>query len=180
MAPNASFIGVTSTPIEKSDANTRSGFGDYISIYDIQRAVEEKATGTTYDEGHVRPVTYLFAPISNSESPAGPRHASQWGKTLPWIVGATALRKRIQRKMCLFASPELISSAVAIPSTRHTERAIISSSSVRMTRTVARLAFVQITPQSPLCATNCVPGVVRQFISSDGCLCRGVSRARSR
>src|SRR5205823_3466282 len=35
--PNASFIGFTGTPIEKTDANTRAVFGDYISIYDIQR-----------------------------------------------------------------------------------------------------------------------------------------------
>ena len=35
--PNASFIGFTSTPIEKTDANTRAVFGDYIFIYDIQR-----------------------------------------------------------------------------------------------------------------------------------------------
>ena len=34
--PNASFIGFTGTPIEKTDANTRAVFGDYISIYDIQ------------------------------------------------------------------------------------------------------------------------------------------------
>ncbi|MEI7807476.1 MAG: type I restriction endonuclease subunit R, partial [Verrucomicrobiota bacterium] len=39
--PNASFIGFTGTPIEKADANTRAVFGDYISIYDIQRAVED-------------------------------------------------------------------------------------------------------------------------------------------
>jgi type I restriction enzyme R subunit len=31
--PNASFIGFTGTPIEKTDANTRAVFGDYISIY---------------------------------------------------------------------------------------------------------------------------------------------------
>ncbi|MEI6493048.1 MAG: HsdR family type I site-specific deoxyribonuclease, partial [Verrucomicrobiota bacterium] len=37
--PNASFIGFTGTPIEQTDANTRAIFGDYISIYDIQRAV---------------------------------------------------------------------------------------------------------------------------------------------
>ena len=37
--PNASFIGFTGTPIEKTDANTRAVFGDYISVYDIQRAV---------------------------------------------------------------------------------------------------------------------------------------------
>ncbi|MCB1674937.1 MAG: type I restriction endonuclease subunit R, partial [Halioglobus sp.] len=30
--PNASFIGFTGTPIEKTDANTRAVFGDYISI----------------------------------------------------------------------------------------------------------------------------------------------------
>ncbi|MEK7684996.1 MAG: type I restriction endonuclease subunit R, partial [Verrucomicrobiota bacterium] len=51
--PNASFIGFTGTPIEKSDANTRSVFGDYISIYDIQRAVEDKATVPIYYEGRL-------------------------------------------------------------------------------------------------------------------------------
>ena len=39
--PNASFIGFTGTPIEQVDANTRAVFGDYISVYDIQRAVED-------------------------------------------------------------------------------------------------------------------------------------------
>jgi type I restriction enzyme R subunit len=42
--PNASFVGFTGTPIEQTDANTRAVFGDYISVYDIQRAVEDKAT----------------------------------------------------------------------------------------------------------------------------------------
>jgi len=51
--PNASFIGFTGTPIEKSDANTRSVFGDYISIYDIQRAVEDKATVPIYYESRL-------------------------------------------------------------------------------------------------------------------------------
>ncbi len=41
--PNASFIGFTGTPIEKTDANTRAVFGDYISVYDIQRAVADGA-----------------------------------------------------------------------------------------------------------------------------------------
>jgi type I restriction enzyme, R subunit len=51
--PNASFIGFTGTPIEKADANTRSVFGDYISIYDIQRAVEDKATVPIYYESRL-------------------------------------------------------------------------------------------------------------------------------
>ena len=51
--PNASFIGFTGTPIELEDANTRAVFGDYISIYDIQRAVEDRATVPIYYESRL-------------------------------------------------------------------------------------------------------------------------------
>jgi type I restriction enzyme R subunit len=51
--PQASWIGFTGTPIEKADANTRAVFGDYISIYDILRAVEDKATVPIYYEGRL-------------------------------------------------------------------------------------------------------------------------------
>jgi type I restriction enzyme R subunit len=51
--PNASFIAFTGTPIEKADANTRGVFGDYISIYDIQRAVADKATVPIYYESRI-------------------------------------------------------------------------------------------------------------------------------
>jgi type I restriction enzyme, R subunit len=51
--PSASFIGFTGTPIEKTDANTRAVFGDYISVYDIQRAVADKATVPIYYESRV-------------------------------------------------------------------------------------------------------------------------------
>ena len=51
--PNASFIGFTGTPIEKTDANTRAVFGDYICIYDIQRAVADKATVPIYYESRI-------------------------------------------------------------------------------------------------------------------------------
>lgn len=51
--PNASFIGFTGTPIERADANTRAVFGDYISIYDIQRAVADKATVPIYYESRI-------------------------------------------------------------------------------------------------------------------------------
>ena len=51
--PNASFIGFTGTPIELQDASTRAVFGDYISIYDIQRAVEDRATVPIYYESRL-------------------------------------------------------------------------------------------------------------------------------
>ncbi len=42
--PGASFIGFTGTPIALEDKDTRGTFGDYVSIYDIQDAVDDKAT----------------------------------------------------------------------------------------------------------------------------------------
>ena len=51
--PNASFVGFTGTPIELRDANTRAVFGEYISIYDIQRSVEDGATVSIYYESRL-------------------------------------------------------------------------------------------------------------------------------
>jgi len=51
--PNASFIGFTGTPIELTDKNTKAVFGDYIDVYDIQRAVEDGATVRIYYEGRL-------------------------------------------------------------------------------------------------------------------------------
>ena len=51
--PNASFAGFTGTPVELRDANTRAVFGDYISIYDIRRSVEDGATVPIYYESRL-------------------------------------------------------------------------------------------------------------------------------
>ena len=51
--PHASFIGFTGTPIEVTDKNTRAVFGDYISVYDIQRAVADGATVPIYYESRL-------------------------------------------------------------------------------------------------------------------------------
>lgn len=51
--PNASYIGFTGTPIELDDRSTPAVFGNYIDIYDIQRAVEDKATVPIYYESRL-------------------------------------------------------------------------------------------------------------------------------
>ena len=51
--PRASFVGFTGTPIELKDANTRAVFGDYISIYDIQRSEKDGATVPIYYESRL-------------------------------------------------------------------------------------------------------------------------------
>ena len=46
--PNASYIGFTGTPLFKEDEITRRVFGEYVSTYDFQRAVEDEATVPLY------------------------------------------------------------------------------------------------------------------------------------
>ena len=51
--PHASYVGFTGTPIESADRNTRAVFGEYISVYDIQRAVHDGATVPIYYESRL-------------------------------------------------------------------------------------------------------------------------------
>jgi len=62
--PFASFIGFTGTPIQATDKSTPAVFGNYIDIYDIQRAVEDKATVRIYYEGRLAKIE-----LSESEKP---------------------------------------------------------------------------------------------------------------
>ena len=63
--PQASFVGFTGTPVALRDANTRNVFGDYISIYDIARAVEDNATVPIYYENRLAKLS-----LDESERPS--------------------------------------------------------------------------------------------------------------
>lgn len=56
--PNATFIGFTGTPIETTDKNTQAVFGDYVDIYDIQQAVNDKATVPIFYESRLAKVHF--------------------------------------------------------------------------------------------------------------------------
>ncbi|MCY6492815.1 type I restriction endonuclease subunit R [Leptolyngbya sp. GGD] len=62
--PYASFIGFTGTPIEATDKNTKQIFGDYIDVYDIQRAVDDKATVKIFYEARLAKIN-----LEESEKP---------------------------------------------------------------------------------------------------------------
>ena len=61
--PNASFIGFTGTPIALEDKDTRAVFGDYVSIYDIQDAVDDGATVRIYYESRLAKLNLNHAEI---------------------------------------------------------------------------------------------------------------------
>ncbi len=54
--PNASFMGITGTPISLHNRETRLVFGDYISEYKINRSVEDESTVPIYYEGRLVPL----------------------------------------------------------------------------------------------------------------------------
>jgi type I restriction enzyme R subunit len=56
--PNASFIGFTGTPIESSDRNTQAVFGNYVDVYDIQQAVNDRATVPIFYESRLAKVHF--------------------------------------------------------------------------------------------------------------------------
>jgi len=54
--PNASFMGITGTPISLKNRDTQLVFGKYITTYQINRAVEDGATVPIYYEGRLVPL----------------------------------------------------------------------------------------------------------------------------
>lgn len=66
--PNASFIGFTGTPlIGKSDEKTKEIFGDYVSIYDFNQSVEDKATVPLYYENRLKKLQFANKKLFEEE-----------------------------------------------------------------------------------------------------------------
>ena len=55
--PNATFVAFTGTPISKYDRDTQAVFGNYVSVYDIQQAVEDGATVPIYYESRLAKIS---------------------------------------------------------------------------------------------------------------------------
>ncbi len=58
--PHATYLGFTVTPIESTDKNTAAVFGDYIDVYDIERAVADGATVEMHYESRIGRSHYAF------------------------------------------------------------------------------------------------------------------------
>jgi type I restriction enzyme R subunit len=97
--PQATFLAFTGTPISQDDRDTQAVFGHYVSVYDIQQAVEDGATVPIYYESRLAKldlneaklpqvddqVDELFA--DEEDIPAQERAKSRWA-ALEAIVGA--------------------------------------------------------------------------------------------
>jgi type I restriction enzyme R subunit len=97
--PMASFIGFTGTPIATEDKDTRAVFGDYVSIYDIQDAVDDGATVPIYYESRLAKLDINQAEIEqlndqveevieDEEDISAREKAKGYWSTLEKLVGA--------------------------------------------------------------------------------------------
>ena len=93
---NATFIGFTGTPISLEDKDTRAVFGDYVSIYDIQDAVDDGATVPIFFESRlakldVNQTDFLHSP-------------ALFFKSAPWFfIVPTLLRGNVApRHICVY------------------------------------------------------------------------------
>ncbi|MFC7420493.1 type I restriction endonuclease subunit R [Iodobacter arcticus] len=96
---NATFIGFTGTPIALEDKDTRAVFGDYVSIYDIQDAVDDGATVPIFYESRLSKLDVRQAEIDalnaqvdevvedEEDLAAREKAKSEWA-TLEKLVGA--------------------------------------------------------------------------------------------
>ncbi|MEQ9278063.1 MAG: type I restriction endonuclease subunit R [Balneola sp.] len=99
--PNATFIGFTGTPVSMEDRDTRAVFGDYVSIYDIQDAVDDGATVPIYYESRLAKLDVNRAEIDElsdrveevveeyEEESEREKTKSEWS-TLAKLVGASS------------------------------------------------------------------------------------------
>jgi len=104
--PEATFLAFTGTPISQDDRDTQAVFGGYVSIYDIQQAVDDGATVPIYyesrlaklalKEGALPTVDEKVEEIFGDEEdvPAAERAKSRWA-ALEALVGAEPRLKQV-------------------------------------------------------------------------------------
>jgi len=93
--PNATRIGFTGTPVEKADRSTRLVFGDYISIYRMRQAQEDRATVPIFYESRQIPLDIVDPRqlaeveeiLEEEEQAAAAKLVTAWAK-LEKVVGA--------------------------------------------------------------------------------------------
>ena len=93
--PNATRIGFTGTPVEKADRSTRLVFGEYVSVYRMRQAQEDRATVPIYYESRQVPLAVgneellenVEDVLEDEEEAAASQLITAWAK-LEKVVGA--------------------------------------------------------------------------------------------
>ncbi|MBF2755413.1 MAG: type I restriction endonuclease subunit R [Gammaproteobacteria bacterium AqS3] len=105
--PNATFLAFTGTPISKNDRDTQAVFGNYVSIYDIQQAVDDGATVPIYYESRLAKIDLAQSELpvvdqevedildSESANPREKEKAKRQWSALEAVVGTDERLKEV-------------------------------------------------------------------------------------
>ena len=108
--PEATFLAFTGTPISRNDRDTQAVFGNYVSVYDIQQAVDDGATVPIYYESRLAKLA-LKEPLlprvdaevdelfeAEDDIPAAERAKTRWA-ALEALVAAQPRLKQVARDL---------------------------------------------------------------------------------
>jgi type I restriction enzyme, R subunit len=104
--PKATFVGFTGTPIEKADKSTQNVFGNYVDVYDVSQAVEDKVTVKIFYENrlvkiNLKPEELLtidkdFEELAENEEVKGIITKTKWAN-LERLVGDNTRIKQVAK-----------------------------------------------------------------------------------
>lgn len=144
--PNATFVGFTGTPVETTDKNTKAVFGEYIDIYDIERAVKDGATVPIFYENRfvkLKLQEFLFQKLDEDLTAAA--------DGIPdYIVKSTV--ERVTRMETIVANPDRLKIIANDIVTHYEERSANLKGKalvVCMSRSVAVKLYNEITAVRP-------------------------------
>lgn len=144
--PGATFVGFTGTPVEKTDKNTTAVFGEYIDIYDIERAVRDGATVPIYYENR-----FVRLRLDQFQADQLDDQLALASENLPeYIVESTV--KKVTRMESIVGHPDrlkIIANDIVTHFEDRTETLAGKALVVAMSRTVAVKLYDQIVALRP-------------------------------
>ncbi|MCY4332598.1 MAG: type I restriction endonuclease subunit R [Cyanobacteria bacterium MAG CAR1_bin_15] len=108
--PEATFLAFTGTPVSRNDRDTQAVFGTYVSVYDIQQAVEDGATVPIYYESRLAKLALKKDALPSIDEkvdeifdgedhvPTAERAKSRWA-ALAALVGAEPRLKQVAKDL---------------------------------------------------------------------------------
>jgi type I restriction enzyme R subunit len=144
--PNATFIGFTGTPVELKDKNTKAVFGDYVDIYDIERAVTDGATVPIYYENR-----FVKLKLESFIAEELDERLSNASENIPdYIVKKTV--ERVTRQEIIVGNPERLKIIANDIITHFEERTAVFKGKaliVALSRNIAVKLYNEIVTQRP-------------------------------
>lgn len=144
--PSATFVGFTGTPVETTDKNTEAVFGTYIDVYDIERAVRDKATVPIYYDNR-----FVKVKLDEYQLETMEEEITKAAEGIPEYISKSAMEKAI-RQEAIVGHPDRLRKIAKDIITHFEDREVVFAGKamiVCVTRRVAVSLYNQIVDLRP-------------------------------